>query len=124
MQHSSSKRGLNIFPVKHKLQCGPNLSAGSGNDSDDSSSVITDTGSTSTENNSEVDSLDVVLGHHSTSLSYTPLSADPDTPDQVITLRPYQEELLRLARDGRNVAIFLPTGTGKTFIVLKLIQVK
>lgn len=41
-----------------------------------------------------------------------------------ITLRAYQEELLPWARQGMNVAIFLPTGTGKTFPVMKYIQVR
>ncbi|KAK7100598.1 hypothetical protein V1264_023519 [Littorina saxatilis] len=36
-----------------------------------------------------------------------------------IQLRPYQDELLTSARNGNNVLIMLPTGTGKTYIVLK-----
>ena len=36
-----------------------------------------------------------------------------------IQLRPYQDELLESARQGKNVLIWLPTGTGKTYIVLK-----
>ncbi|KAK7488765.1 hypothetical protein BaRGS_00020062 [Batillaria attramentaria] len=39
-----------------------------------------------------------------------------------ITLRPYQEELLVSARNGSNVLINLPTGTGKTYLVLKYAQ--
>lgn len=40
-----------------------------------------------------------------------------------ITLRPYQEELLESARRGRNVLIWLDTGAGKTYIVLKYAEV-
>ena len=40
-----------------------------------------------------------------------------------IKLRPYQDELLESARRGNNVLIWLPTGTGKTYIVLKYAEV-
>ena len=40
-----------------------------------------------------------------------------------IQLRPYQDELLESARQGNNVLIWLPTGTGKTYIVLKYAEV-
>lgn len=46
----------------------------------------------------------------------------PREPGQ-ITLRAYQEELLTYARDGLSVLIILPTGTGKTYIILKYVQV-
>jgi hypothetical protein len=35
----------------------------------------------------------------------------------------YQEEVLVEAKLGKNVAIFIPTGSGKTFVVIKYIQV-
>jgi hypothetical protein len=41
----------------------------------------------------------------------------------VIELRPYQDELLTQARKGNNVLVWLPTGTGKTYLVLKYAQV-
>nr|KAG5689282.1 hypothetical protein BaRGS_033074 [Batillaria attramentaria] len=44
-----------------------------------------------------------------------------DQNDHVI-LRPYQEKLLHPAREGKNVMIMLPTGTGKTYVVLKYVQ--
>ena len=83
----------------------------------------TDNSSVSTDNN---DSLAVARVMDNTvrdlarTLRYTGLS---DTGPGNITLRAYQEELLGAARQGRNIAIFLPTGTGKTFVVLKYIQV-
>nr|KAG5689285.1 hypothetical protein BaRGS_033077 [Batillaria attramentaria] len=39
-----------------------------------------------------------------------------------ISLYDYQDELLRGVRKGKNSVIVLPTGTGKTFIVLKYTQ--
>ncbi|KAK7473368.1 hypothetical protein BaRGS_00035416 [Batillaria attramentaria] len=57
-------------------------------------------------------------------------NAVPETADAMfteiisdeITLRPYQEKLLHSAREGKNVMIVMPTGTGKTYVVLKYMQ--
>ena len=57
-------------------------------------------------------------------LGYIGLSDRLDSGPGQITLHAYQKELLQYVKDGKNVAIFLPTGTGKTFIVFKYVQVR
>lgn len=102
-------------------------------DRDESGSVITEVSSASTENNSHVvtDSLVVDRGQQdpgvrdiARTLAYIGLSDVPDNGPGQITLRAYQKELLQYAKDGKNVIIVLPTGTGKTFIVIKYVQVR
>ena len=95
-------------------------------DMDECNSVSTTLSSiNSTENNSHVYdndnglAVDAHLWEIRESFHQINLSGD----GQMICLRAYQEEVLHWAREGNNVAIFLPTGTGKTFIVLKYVQV-
>lgn len=47
----------------------------------------------------------------------------PDNVDENITLREYQKELAVPAFSGKNVLIVAPTGSGKTRVALKIIQV-
>ncbi|KAL8570809.1 hypothetical protein ACOMHN_006958 [Nucella lapillus] len=53
--------------------------------------------------------------------TFQPFQEDTNENSE-ITLRDYQREVISSARDGRNVVIILPTGTGKTFPVLKYAQ--
>ena len=46
-----------------------------------------------------------------------------DIPDKDISLREYQKELAEPALRGENVLIVAPTGSGKTRVALKIIQV-
>ncbi|XP_070210700.1 ATP-dependent RNA helicase DHX58-like isoform X2 [Littorina saxatilis] len=93
---------------------------------------VAEASSVSTENNLHVQlpaigetvpvRIDPEIIDLSRTLCYTGLSDGPETGQKEISLKPYQEELLPEARNGKSVAIFLPTGTGKTFIVLKYVQ--
>ena len=47
-----------------------------------------------------------------------------DIQPEPLELRPYQEELARKGLNGRNVIIVAPTGSGKTHVALRLIQVR
>lgn len=95
---------------------------------------VAEVSSVSTENNLHVQlpaisetvpvRIDPEIIDLSRTLCYTGLSDGPETGQKEISLKPYQEELLPEARNGKSVAIFLPTGTGKTFIVLKYVQVR
>ncbi|KAK7473369.1 hypothetical protein BaRGS_00035417 [Batillaria attramentaria] len=90
--------------------------------SDESSSVVTSVGTASTEDNTRARELDMESREFARTLRYTGLSEGEEGDPERIRLRAYQEELLLTARDGKNVVILLPTGTGKTFIVIKYVQ--
>ena len=51
------------------------------------------------------------------------LATNDDIPDEDISLRDYQKELAEPAIRGSNVLIVAPTGSGKTRVALKIIQV-
>lgn len=55
------------------------------------------------------------------------LVADDDDREEIedkdISLRDYQKELAGPAIDGKNVIIVAPTGSGKTRVAMKIIQV-
>ncbi|KAK7115822.1 ATP-dependent RNA helicase DHX58-like [Littorina saxatilis] len=88
---------------------------------DDTCSVVTtSSNSTSTENNSHVRDDDVATMGPNFWANRDRFRADWE--EGQINLHGYQEEVLRWAREGKNVAIFLPTGTGKTFVVLKYVK--
>ena len=46
-----------------------------------------------------------------------------DVVDEDISLREYQKELAKPAIKGQNCLIVAPTGSGKTRVALKIIQV-
>nr|KAG5689284.1 hypothetical protein BaRGS_033076 [Batillaria attramentaria] len=74
------------------------------------------------EDNTRARELDMESREFARTLRYTGLSEGEEGDPERIRLRAYQEELLLTARDGKNVVILLPTGTGKTFIVIKYVQ--
>lgn len=94
-------------------------------DLDDACSTVTSNDTVSTEDNTKTRDLLVEAENRefARTLRYSGVSEGDEKggPPQ-IRLRPYQEEQLMIAREGRNVVIILPTGTGKTFIVIKYVQ--
>ncbi|XP_076465243.1 antiviral innate immune response receptor RIG-I-like [Babylonia areolata] len=97
--------------IRHQFQ------ASAPNDMDDCSSGVME----SLENNSQVPEPEGD-GSSSSSVRLHSMRSLHVGRDGRVELRAYQEEVLHWARQGRNTAIFLPTGTGKTFIVLRYMQ--
>ena len=47
---------------------------------------------------------------------------DTEVSEQLLTLRPYQESIAQKSLQGANDIILLPTGSGKTYVAIKVIE--
>ncbi|XP_076451112.1 ATP-dependent RNA helicase DHX58-like [Babylonia areolata] len=112
--------------IDHSLRVPWTASREAAASSDDGSSVVTVEDNTLVDNSQQAGGArqhDPSVSALARTLKTSGLAQSPEgrQPGPIV-LKAFQEESLCWARRGRNVAIFLPTGTGKTFLVLRYVQ--